>query len=149
MTRSQATPTIPDRTIAGPSAGPELAGAIDPGWQLRFADSVEAGMTPPEMIQWQSNPLSVAVPSVAVVGTNLFANYLGHIFAVDLASGKMLWRSASFHQIEVPAMQEFARMLDVGRFAIVAAGRVRLEPGARPQRPKYVRSLSVDLPAGR
>ncbi len=113
-------------------AGPDLAGAIDPTWQLRFADSVEAGMTPPELIQWETNPLSIAVPPVAVVGKTLFANYLGHIFALDLASGKMLWRSASFHQIEVPAMQEFARMLDSSRFAIVASE-------------EYVWSLARDL----
>jgi len=113
-------------------AGLDLAGAIDPTWQLRFADSVEAGMTPPELIQWETNPLSIAVPPVAVVGTTLFANYLGHIFAVDLASGKMLWRSASFHQIEVPAMQEFARMLDSSRFAIAASE-------------EYVWSLARDL----
>ncbi len=36
-------------------------------------------------------------------GTTLFANYLGHVFAVDLDSGKMLWRSASFHNLEMPA----------------------------------------------
>jgi outer membrane protein assembly factor BamB len=112
--------------------GPDLNRAIEPAWQLRFADSVEAGMNPPELIQWETNPLSIAVPSVAVVGSTLFANYLGHIFAVDLASGKMLWRSASFHQVEVPAMQEFARLLDATRFAVVASE-------------EYVLSLSRDL----
>ncbi len=111
----------PAPTARPADAGPELAGATDPIWQLRFADSVEAGMTPPELIQWESNPLSIAVPSVAVAGATLFANYLGHTFAVDLASGKMLWRSASFHQIEIPAMQDFARNLDAGRFAVVAS----------------------------
>jgi len=104
-----------------PTAGPDLAGAVEPSWQLRFSDSVEAGMTPPELIQWETNPLSVTVPPVAVVKSTLFANYLGHVFAVDLASGKMLWRSASFHQIEIPAMQEFARVLDATRFAVVAS----------------------------
>ena len=50
-------------------------------------------MTPPELTQWESNPLSAAVPAVAVDGTTLFVNYLGYIFALDLESGKMLWRS--------------------------------------------------------
>jgi outer membrane protein assembly factor BamB len=103
------------------SAGPDLKGTIDPAWQLRFGDSVEAGMTPPELIQWEQNPLSVALPPVAVQGSTLYVNYLGHIFAVDTASGKMLWRSASFHNIEVPAMQEFARFLDSSRYGIVAS----------------------------
>ncbi len=130
--RSAADPGQPKPGVRSAAAGPDLGGTVDPAWQQRFADSVEAGMTPPELIQWESNPLSTAVPPVAVVGKTLFANYLGHIFAVDLPSGKMLWRSASFHQIEVPAMQEFARMLDVSRFAIVASE-------------EYVWSLARDL----
>jgi outer membrane protein assembly factor BamB len=113
-------------------AGPDLKGPIPPAWQLRFADSVEAGMTPPELTQWESNGLSVALPPVAIHGSTLFANYLGHIFAVDLASGKMLWRSAPFHHIEVPAMQEFARFIDPTRFAIAASD-------------QYVWSLSREL----
>ncbi len=113
-------------------AGPDLKGAVDPTWQVRIADSVEAGMTPPELTQWESNPLSVALPPVAVHGSTLYANYLGHVFAVDLESGKMLWRSASFHQIEVPAMQEFARFIDCSRYAIVASD-------------EYVWSLARDL----
>ena len=89
---------------------------------MRFADSVEAGMTPAELTQWESNPLSAAVPAVTIDGTRLFANYLGYVFAVDLEGGKMLWRSASFHHLEVSAMQDQARMLDPSRFAVVASG---------------------------
>jgi outer membrane protein assembly factor BamB len=121
------------------AARPDLADSsrqqsspIDPTWQVRFADSVEAGMTPPETIQWESNSLSVAVPAVAVAGSTLFANYLGHLFAVDLTTGKMLWRSASFHHIEVPAMQDFTRLIDTGRYAVAASD-------------KYVWALSRDL----
>jgi outer membrane protein assembly factor BamB len=109
------------REMPGAGSGPDLKDAIEPAWQVRIADSVEAGMTPPELIQWTSNPLSEALPAVAIHGSSLYVNYLGHIFAVDLPSGKMLWRSASFHQIEVPAMQEFARYIDSTRYGIVAS----------------------------
>ncbi len=60
-------------------------------------------MTPAELTQWESNSLSVAVPAVTIDGSTLFVNYLGHIFALDLKSGKMLWRSASFHNLELLA----------------------------------------------
>jgi hypothetical protein len=116
----------------GSLPGPDLRGEIDPVWQLRFAESVEAGMTPPELLQWEQNPLSVAMPAVAVRGSTLFANYLGHIFAVDLTTGKMLWRSASFHHLEVLAMQQYARYVDAKRYAIVASD-------------EHVWSLSRDL----
>jgi outer membrane protein assembly factor BamB len=102
--------------------GLDLSGPVDPVWQMRFADSVVAGMTPPELVQWEGNPLSVAVPAVAADGTTLFANYLGHLFALDLNTGKMLWRSAPFHHLEVAAMQDQARMTDPARFAVVASG---------------------------
>jgi outer membrane protein assembly factor BamB len=102
--------------------GPDLAREIDPAWQLRIADSIEAGMTPMELNQWQSNALSLAVPAAAVEGTHLYINYLGHILALDLDGGKMLWRSGSFHNLELLAMQPAGQMLDPTRFAILASG---------------------------
>ncbi len=62
------------------------------------------------------------MPAATVDGSSLFVNYLGHLFAIDLASGKMLWRSASFHHLELLTQQNMARALDTSRFAIVAAG---------------------------
>jgi outer membrane protein assembly factor BamB len=101
--------------------GPELSGTVDAAWQMRFAESVEAGMTPQELTQWDSNTLSVVVPAVTTDGPTLFANYLGFIFALDLKSGKMLWRSASFHNLDVLGMQPQARFIDTSRFAILAS----------------------------
>ena len=115
---------------AGPPPG--LADPVAPAWQVKFGASVMAGMTPPEATQWASNALSGAVPPVAIEGGTLYANYLGHVFAVDLASGKMRWRSSSFHNVELAAMQDHARTVDAARFGIVAA-------------PGYVLSLSRDL----
>jgi hypothetical protein len=79
-------------------------------------------MTPAELGQWESNPLSAVVPAVTIDGSTLFVNYLGYIFALDLKSGKMLWRSAGFHHLEVSVMQDQARVIDPARFAIVASG---------------------------
>jgi outer membrane protein assembly factor BamB len=95
---------------------------VDAVWQMRFAESVEAGMTPAELSQWESNPLSGVVPAVAVEGPTLFANYLGHAFALDLKTGKMVWRSAPFHHLDLSAMQDQVRAVDPSRFAVVASG---------------------------
>ncbi len=102
--------------------GPDLAREVNPAWRFRIADSIEAGMTPMELNQWRSNTLSVAVPAVAVEGPTLFVNYLGHVLALDLEGGKILWRTGAFHNLELLAMQPIGQMLDPGRFAIVAAG---------------------------
>src|SRR4051812_39988122 len=105
----------------GDGPPPALAGTIAATWQLRFGASVTAGMTPVELAQWERTSVSGAVPSVAVEGHTLFANYLGHLFAIDLDSGKMLWRSASFHNLEQATMQGQSQMIETSRFAILAA----------------------------
>jgi outer membrane protein assembly factor BamB len=102
--------------------GLALSDQVEPVWQMRFGDTVEAGMTPPELTQWEGNALSAAIPAVALAdGSKLFANYLGYLFAIDLKSGKLLWRSAAFHHLEVPAMQNVAQMTDTTRYAILAS----------------------------
>lgn len=108
----------PEASSAG--SGPNLPSPAAAAWQVRFAESVSAGMAPTELAAWETHPFSGAVPAVAVADGRLYANYLGHIFAVELATGKMLWRSASFHNVEVPARQDQSRMIDPGRFAILA-----------------------------
>jgi len=109
-------------TASSSETGVALADQIEPVWQMRFGDTVEAGMTPAELTQWESNALSAAVPVVSVDGSKLFVNYLSYLFALDLKSGKMLWRSAAFHHVEIPAMQNAAQFADTSRYAIIASG---------------------------
>ena len=115
-------PVQPGPASSSAESGPRLAATVEPAWQLRFAESVEAGMTPLELTQWESNSLSAVVPAATVEGSTLFVNFMGHVFAVDLPSGKMLWRSASYHNLELAGQQNSARGVDGNRFAIVAAG---------------------------
>jgi outer membrane protein assembly factor BamB len=100
---------------------PVLTREVPASWQMRFGESVVAGMTPAELTQWESNPLSAAIPAATVQGNVLYANYLGYVFALNLETGKLIWRSASFHNLEVPASQGQARMVDTKRFAILAS----------------------------
>ena len=106
-------------------------------------------MTPVELAQWETTSFSGAVPAVAVEGQTLFANYLGHVFAVDLASGKMLWRSASFHNLEQAAMQGQSQMIDTNRFAILAAPGLVWSLGRDVKDPNYQADVPPRLPAGR
>ena len=114
---------VPAASLLTSTEGPPLAlaDALPAAWQVRFGASVTAGMSPVEMTQWESNPLSAAVPAVATEGSRLFVNYVGHVFAVDLVTGKMLWRSGSFHNLEIARAQDQARMIDTGRYAVIAA----------------------------
>ncbi|MDR3634011.1 MAG: PQQ-binding-like beta-propeller repeat protein [Isosphaeraceae bacterium] len=118
---SAAGASSPSGSAGGSGTEPGLGRETPAAWQMRFGESVVAGMTPPERVQWESNPLSGAVPPVAVEGNVLYANFLGYVFAINVESGKLIWRSASFHNVEVPASQDQARMIDPARFAIVAS----------------------------
>jgi len=110
----------PSSKTEEPASGPDLSQPIEPAWQVRFSESIEAGMTPLERSQWESNSLSVAVPAITGGGANVFVNYLGFAFALDAKTGKMLWRSGSFHMLDVFAMQQQAQMVDPHRFAVIA-----------------------------
>ena len=134
--QTAAAPALLDRLLKdqapAPAAGPLSAASSDPGlslpdavepeWQMRFGETVEAGMTPAELTQWEQNALSATVPAVCINGPKLFANYLSYLFAIDLKSGKLLWRSAAFHNVEVPAMQNVAQFTDTSRYTIIASG---------------------------
>ncbi|AMV41044.1 PQQ-binding-like beta-propeller repeat protein [Planctomyces sp. SH-PL62] len=100
----------------------ELADPATPAWQFRIADSIEAGMGPVELNQWRSSPLNSARPAAAVDGKTLYLNYLGRILAIDLESGRLRWRTESFHQVEQLSSQPAGQMLDPTRFAILARG---------------------------
>jgi outer membrane protein assembly factor BamB len=102
--------------------GLDLSKPVEPVWQMRFAESVEAGMTRQELDQWNANFLSGTVPAGAIGGKSLFLNYLGYILALDLESGKLIWRTAAFHHLELQANQPALQMLDPSRLAIVAEG---------------------------
>jgi outer membrane protein assembly factor BamB len=103
------------------SARPDLTGTIEASWQVRYAESVTAGMAQQELVQWESHPLSTAVPAVAITGSRLYANYLGYVFAVDLSTGKLLWRSGPFHNAKLSTRQDQSRWIDPRRFAILAS----------------------------
>ena len=122
-------------------------GTIDPVWQMRIADSVEAGMTPPELTQWQTNGLSAVVPAATVEGSKLFANFLGYIFSVNLTTGKLLWRSASFHHVKLFAMQNQGPPIDASRFAIAASGDFLWSLGRDLRDQNFIGALRPYLPA--
>ena len=98
----------------------KLDSSIEPDWMVPIADSIEAGMTAAELNQWRSSPLSDATPSSSIDGSRLHVNFLGHILAIDLETGKLLWRSAAFHNLETLVNQPGARMTNPEQFTILA-----------------------------
>jgi outer membrane protein assembly factor BamB len=98
------------------------SGPVEPLWQVRLSDSVEAGMVPVELTQWESHPLSAVIPAAAVTPSKLFLNYLGFVLGVDLATGKLLWRTEALHHLKLFLVQDHTRGFDATRLAVVAVG---------------------------
>ena len=70
-------PTAVRPSAAGEARRPTSPARSPPPGRCGSPSRSTAGMTPAELTQWESNPLSGAVPAVAVDGATLFANYLG------------------------------------------------------------------------
>ena len=103
LLKDQGPPTAGEsQSSASSESGLALSETVEPVWQMRFGDTVEAGMTPPELTQWEQNTLSATVPAVSLSGPKLFANYLGYLFAIDLKSGKLLWARRRFTMSKFP-----------------------------------------------
>jgi len=78
-----------------------LPATLDPAWQFRMIGPREAQMlaTLGQNWGWGRLPVSEMVPPAVVDGQRAYVNLLGYHLAVDLKSGKLLWRSAKFHDL--------------------------------------------------
>jgi outer membrane protein assembly factor BamB len=116
---SNASSTAPSTPPAQPARGdsiqqqpstfavrlPDAAASIlpktdNPAWQLPFMDdSACAQLTAALSVNgWQAmgSQFTEAVPASVVDSRRVYINWLGICFAIDLRTGKMLWRSDSF-----------------------------------------------------
>jgi outer membrane protein assembly factor BamB len=76
-----------------------LSGTVEPLWQFRFFTAGDNPETPPGLRlqnMWGQPSVSDFVPPVATDDTRLYVNFLGYDLSLDMASGKLLWRSGRF-----------------------------------------------------
>jgi outer membrane protein assembly factor BamB len=62
-----------------------------------------------------------AAPTAVVDGNRLYANWLGTVYAADLETGKMLWRTGKFTENTQPAINCLQQGMTPESFSIVAA----------------------------
>lgn len=92
----------------------------EPVWQIRIVAPSINGQIDPNTGMPISN-FHVA-PSAAVEGNRLYANWLGVIYAADLQTGKMLWRTGKFNEAVQPAMNSLQQGIMPDSFALKAIG---------------------------
>jgi outer membrane protein assembly factor BamB len=79
----------------------KLPAALDPAWQFRMLGPKEAQMlaTMGQNWGWGRLPISEMVPPAVFDENRVYVNLLGYHLAIDLKTGKLLWRSAKFHDM--------------------------------------------------
>ena len=104
---------------------PELAGD-DAVWQIRV---IPAGTLEKmdEMIRsrgwgYMGLQFSGTIPGAAVDGKRLYVNWLGVVYAADLETGKMLWRTGKFTDVPQQAINFVQYGVDPTHFSVVAGG---------------------------
>ncbi|HVC94391.1 MAG TPA: PQQ-binding-like beta-propeller repeat protein [Pirellulales bacterium] len=101
----------------------ELPATLDPAWQFRMIGPREAQMlaTLGQNWGWGRLPVSEMVPPAVVDGQRAYVNLLGYHLAVDLKTGKLLWRSAKFHDL-AQKMQNNPQTHSPEQFNLTVAG---------------------------
>ena len=78
-----------------------LPTTTEPLWKFRYFSEPTrqqlAGLG--KRYGWNTHPIASLVPPSVVDDERVYLNLLGHHLAIDLRTGKLLWRSASFHDL--------------------------------------------------
>ncbi|HKD38235.1 MAG TPA: PQQ-binding-like beta-propeller repeat protein, partial [Pirellulales bacterium] len=97
-----------------------LPTADEPLWQVRLGAVNTRGRIDPNT----GMPMGDvhATSNCAVEGNRLYANWLGTIYAVDLETGKMLWRTGKFSDAVQSAMNLLQQGMTIDCFCLSASG---------------------------
>ena len=98
-------------------------GTKGPEWRIRFLserDKKRLVMADGKYHGGPKDAISTYVPPIACDGRRVYCNWLGVCFAVDMNTGKLLWRSDSYSKL-VDQLGEFVRgRSSLSQYAIVA-----------------------------
>ena len=132
--RETATPTT------GPSANNASTAAIPAGdselWQTEFltAETAEGWAGQLARMGWgrfMETP-GTSIPPAAADAKRVYVNWLGIVFAIDLDTGKLVWRTSKFSDFTKQGDNFVTMGTDLDRYALVTtAGRV-FAVGAQP-----------------
>lgn len=102
---------------------PHLPAAEAPAWQFRIIPQRDASAIAQVGMNWgwgMRFPVAEMVPAVALDDQRAYLNFLGYLLAIDLKTGKLLWRSARFNDLPQKVQQNQYHYPE--QYSIVAAG---------------------------
>ena len=89
----------PPPAVAAATTAPFLLPkAEEPAWQIRVISPSALKQMDLQMMNqgWPNAHFAGAVPEAAIDGQRIYVDWFGIIYAADLATGKMLWRTGKF-----------------------------------------------------
>jgi len=142
-------------TLSGAADSAEMPADDTPVWQVPLMDDQGKKQITDALnnIGWQmmAGQMASYVPPTALDARRLYVNWFGACFAVDLSTGKMLWRTNSFANIpqtlaQMPMQGMSTDFSDAS--AMVAGDRVlfsRRDLSSRPRNPQEQQNASTHL----
>jgi outer membrane protein assembly factor BamB len=85
-----------------------LPKANDPRWQFRLFNAQQAAMLSQAGQNWgwgAQFPVREMVPAAIMDDQRVYLNIMGYLLAVDLKTGKLLWRTAKLHELPQKVQQ--------------------------------------------
>ncbi|HEV2972197.1 MAG TPA: PQQ-binding-like beta-propeller repeat protein [Pirellulales bacterium] len=113
--QSQAKPSADAKVI-------QLPAADEPVWQVRVVGPNLTGITDPQTGMPMSSSNLRTVPGSAVDDKRFYGNWLGTIYAADLETGKMLWRTGKFTDATQQVTNYLQQGVSLDSFYLVSAG---------------------------
>ena len=100
-TETAAATSEEDKSTNRDAAEMSLPESSEPLWQFQILSqaNAQALASMGNNWGWGRTPVADAVPPTVVDEDRVYVNFLGFMFALDLKSGKLLWRTAKFHDI--------------------------------------------------
>ena len=105
------------------TADVRLPAADAPAWQFRIMPSRDASALAQVGMNWgwqMRFPVAEMVPAAAIDDQRAYLNFLGYLLAVDLKTGKLLWRTARFNDLPQKVQQNQFHYPE--QYSVVAAG---------------------------
>ncbi|HEV3340707.1 MAG TPA: PQQ-binding-like beta-propeller repeat protein [Pirellulales bacterium] len=94
-----------------------------PAWQFRIIPQRDASAIAQVGMNWgwgMRFPVAEMVPATALDDQRAYLNFLGYLLAIDLKTGKLLWRSARFNDLPQKVQQNQYHYPE--QYAVVVAG---------------------------
>lgn len=100
------------------------SGTLQPAWQVQYLSPkgrVSLQQAVASNSYYQSG-LETIVPNSAADSERVYLNWMGVIFAIDVASGKLVWRTDSFDKVPSHFAEMQQGRVDLGQYAIQVVG---------------------------